>query len=129
MRAILALCLVACAAALSEDVTQGLEAAPAVADVTADELARKLMLAKNQVAEAKARVKKAVAAVATATANAKTAKIEAQQTKKEAEAAKAETKTRMADAKKAVDAAAKEAKINDLKQSEEMKTLKVEMQA
>ena len=35
----------------------------------------------------------------------------------------------MAEAKKAVDAAKKEAKVNDLKQDEEMKQLKVEMAA
>jgi len=96
---------------------------------TSDDLARKLMLAKNQVLEARARVKRAVTAVAQATAGAKQAKVEARSTKKEAEQAKAETEARMAEAKKAVNAAKKEAKVNDLKQDEEMKQLKVEMQA
>ena len=51
--------------------------APTNVPGTADDLARKLMLAKNQVIEARARVKRAVAAVAHATAGAKQAKIEA----------------------------------------------------
>jgi len=70
-----------------------------------------------------------VDAVATATANAKAAKADARQTEKEAQAAKVETEARMAEAKRAVNAAAKEAKVNDLKQQQDMKQLSIEMAA
>merc|ERR1711924_463067 len=79
---------------LGEEPSDGL--AP---DLTAEELNKKLLEAKNQVAQAKSRVAAAVNNVAKATAEAKAAKMDADQTTKDAEIAKAETEKRMAEAR------------------------------